>query len=75
MNNEKNIIIETERLRIREYTTEDFHFNFKGIEYFYNLKELDINLLGGEAFKRVLKPEGKNDKVIDTGDRWGRTGV
>ena len=31
--------------------------------------------LGGEALKRVLKPEGINDKVIDTGDRWGRTGV
>ncbi len=33
-----------------EYTKEDFSFNFEGIQYFTELSELTVNLLGGELF-------------------------
>lgn len=33
-----------------EYTKEEFSFNFEGIQYFTELTELKVNLLGGEAF-------------------------
>ncbi|MBQ9767355.1 MAG: hypothetical protein IJW37_04585 [Lachnospiraceae bacterium] len=33
-----------------EYTVADFTFDFEGIQYFTELSELTVNLLGGEAF-------------------------
>lgn len=33
-----------------EYTLADFTFDFEGIQYFTELSELTVNLLGGEAF-------------------------
>ena len=33
-----------------EYTKEDFSFDFEGIQYFTELTELKVNLLGGEVF-------------------------
>jgi len=33
-----------------EYTEEDFSFDFEGIQYFTELTELKVNLLGGEVF-------------------------
>lgn len=33
-----------------DYTVEDFSFDFEGIQYFTELTELKVNLLGGEVF-------------------------
>jgi len=42
-----------------EYTSEDFFFDFEGIQYFTELSELTVNLLGGEAFV-----EGKTEEIL-----------
>ena len=39
-----------EGMPLPEYTKEDFIFDFEGIQYFTELTELTVNLLGGEAF-------------------------
>ena len=45
-----------------EYTTEDFTFDFEGIQYFTELSELTVNLLGGEAFVA----EGTEEILVST---------
>lgn len=50
------------------YTNKDFHFNFEGIQYFHNLEELNINLLGGEYFNK----ESTEEEILVTTENFNK---
>lgn len=47
-----------------EYSEEDFSFDFEGIQYFTELSDLTVNLLGGELF--VATDSGQEDILVTT---------
>lgn len=65
---DRDIVDISEDEPLPEYTNEDFHFNFEGIQYFYNLEELEINLLGGEYFNK----ESSEEQILVTTENFNR---